>query len=124
MLVSTTQLISLVSRLLEPYAHQGHGVYMDRHCSSPAWFPKSLDVGFVPVGTAQKNCKNLPKVFAPTNILKGQCMFRRKSRILATKWKDVRNVITLSCKNKALMWEAHPVRRVCHNHETFKPETV
>ena len=62
---------SLLTCLLSPFANKGHRVFMDRRYSSPVIFKKLCDIGFYPVGIANKNCKNLRIEFKNKKLKKG-----------------------------------------------------
>ena len=88
----------IVCRLLQPFEKKSHRVFMDRHYSSPTLFKQLLEKEFYPVGTVMSNRKYLPKEFSATDPLKkGEKIARiGNGNILATKWKDKRDVLTLS----------------------------
>ena len=96
-------MLDLVPRILAPYAQKNHRVFMDRRYSSPALFRKLLSLGFLPVGTVQSYRKNLPTVFKDTKLKKGERVAKQCDEMLATEWKDVRDVFMLSTISNGVM---------------------
>ena len=94
----------LVTHILPPLEGRDFKVFMDRRYGSPELFIKLLEKKFYPVGTVVKICKNMPKVFEKSPK-KGEVINRRKGQLLATKWKDKRNVYILSTADRAEMVE-------------------
>ena len=69
------------------------------------------------------NRRNLPGDFAQ-NLQKGERVARQCGDILATKWKDKRDVITLSSVDADVMIDTTNPRSRFHDHQVMKPQTV
>lgn len=115
----------VVCRLLQPFEGKNHRVFMDRHYSSPSLFKQLLEKGFYPVGTVMSNRKHLPKEFSTTKLKKGEKITRvSNGNILATKWKDKRDVYTLSTIDDDVMVNTTNAKSAYHDHERWKPRSV
>ena len=115
----------LVTRILQPFEGKNFKVFMDRRYSSPELFTKLLEKKFYPVGTVVKSRKNMPKAFEKS-LKKGEVINRRKGQLLATKWKDKRDVYILSTADRAEMLETGGERddRAGGDHESVKPASI
>lgn len=112
----------LVNRLLEPFEGNNYKIFMDRRYSSPDLFVQLLEKGFYPVGTVMKNRRNMPKRFKVVRLKRGEFVNRRKGKLLATRWKDKRDVFMLSTIHKAVMVDTEQEAR--GDHQTIKPASV
>ncbi|KAJ8878981.1 hypothetical protein PR048_019587 [Dryococelus australis] len=74
---------------------------MDRFYTSPALFTMLWENKTLAMVTAMKNRTGLPAIFKTAKLKKGETIFRRKDYILAMKWRDTRDVLCLSTKQKA-----------------------
>ncbi|XP_049938751.1 piggyBac transposable element-derived protein 4-like [Schistocerca serialis cubense] len=103
--VNTTprQILVDILRLLSDSSllNKGHTVYLDRFYSSPELFQQLAEKGTGAVGTVNKSRKGLPKDLVSAKLKKGEMSFRRKDNVLAMKWKDKRDVYTLSTRHQA-----------------------
>lgn len=116
--------IALVSRILEPFSHNNHRVFMDRRYSSPTLFKKLLEMGFYPVGTVMSNRKHLPAEFKTSKLKKGERIAKRCEGMLTTKWKDKRDVFMISTVDPDTMVDTANERARHHDHEILKPASV
>ncbi|XP_047100317.1 piggyBac transposable element-derived protein 4-like [Schistocerca piceifrons] len=94
---------AVILRLLSDSSllNKGHTVYLDRFYSSPELFQQLAEKGTGAVGTVNKSRKGLPKDLVSATLKKGEMSFRRKDNVLAMKWKDKRDVYTLSTRHQA-----------------------
>ncbi|XP_047103305.1 piggyBac transposable element-derived protein 4-like [Schistocerca piceifrons] len=94
---------AVILRLLSDSSllNKGHTVYLDRFYSSPELFQQLAEKGTGAVGTVNKSRKGLPKDLVSAKLKKGEMSFRRKDNVLAMKWKDKRDVYTLSTRHQA-----------------------
>ena len=96
---------------------------MDRRYSSPILFKYLLASDIYAVGTVMKNRINLPPEFRQdTRLQKGQRIARVANDILATRWRDKRDVHILSTINSDTLVDTDGGRQHLGEHETLKPE--
>ena len=115
---------ALVTRLLERFQGKNYRVFMDRRYSSPLLFKELLEKGLYPVGTVMANRKYLPVQFKDKRLKKGERICKTAHNILATKWKDKRDVFTLSTIDNDVMVDTTNARSGHHDHEVMKPQSV
>ncbi|XP_067945022.1 piggyBac transposable element-derived protein 4-like [Watersipora subatra] len=115
---------ALLTRVLGPFSIKGHRVFMDRRYSSSVIFKKLREMDFYPVGTVNKNRKHLPIEFKNKKLKKGERITKQCGDILATMWKDVRDVYTLSTVDEDAMINTNTQGPRYGNHETLKPASV
>ena len=88
-----------VSRLIENIRHRNH-IFMDRRYSS-LLFRALQGGGMFAVGTVMKNRTYIPPEFEDdTGLQKGERIARVANNILATRWKNKRDVHMLSTINR------------------------
>jgi hypothetical protein len=90
----------LVKGLLANFVNKNHRVSMDRRFSSPLLFKDLLQLGFYPNGTCMKNRKGLPVQFKHRKLRRGEMLGLMSDGVLATKWRDRRDVYMLSTAEK------------------------
>lgn len=91
---------ALYKRLLDKYLNKGHTVYMDRFYSSPTVFDFLWSKNTKAVGTCMRNRKELPQQVVNKKLKKDESVFMRRDHLLCLKWKDKRDVLTLSSVHK------------------------
>lgn len=118
-----SSIVTLYGRLLSEYLGKGHVIYMDRFYSSPAVFDYLWQNNTQAVGTCVANRKELPKTVIKTKLETGEVTFMRRHHLLCLKWKDKRDVLSLSTVHKMGMSEVSvkarggPVKK-------FKPDVI
>lgn len=118
-----SSIVTLYGRLLSEYLGKGHVIYMDRFYSSPAVFDYLWQNNTQAVGTCVANRKQLPKTVIKTKLETGEVTFMRRDHLLCLKWKDKRDVLSLSTVHKMGMSEVSvkarggPVKK-------FKPDVI
>lgn len=94
---------SVITTLLKQYYKKGHIVYMDNWYTSPTLlkYLSSKKVGAC--GTVKANRKGMPNLCK--KLKRGECKLAitKKSKILACKWEDKRDVLMLSTIHKHQM---------------------
>ncbi|XP_067947145.1 piggyBac transposable element-derived protein 4-like [Watersipora subatra] len=109
----------LLTCVLSPFANKGHRMLMDRRYSLPVIFKKLREMSCY---TINKNRPHLPIEFKNKKLKKGECVAKQCGDILATMWKDVRDVFTLSTVD-AMINTSTPEPRYS-NYEMLKPASV
>nr|KAG5702575.1 hypothetical protein BaRGS_003735 [Batillaria attramentaria] len=89
-------------RLMDPLLHKGYHVYMDNYyCYEPLCNHLAGHGATMVCGTARKDGQTLPKKdFVNIPIEKGRLDYRRKDQVVLTKWRDKRDVLSLSTMDK------------------------
>lgn len=111
---------SVVNKLLANYLDKGHTIYMDNFYNSVHLARSLYSRKTHVVGTLRKNRKDNPKVVIGTKLRKGESVFRRSGNVLVQKWKDKREVLTISTKHKASFGEVESKR----GNVKVKPLTI
>ena len=71
-----------------------HVVYCDNFFSSPALFTDLLEENIMAVGTVRTNRKGFPRDLAQVKLKEqGECEMRQNGELVATAWKDKKQVI-------------------------------
>jgi len=97
---------SVVNRLCDKIKGKGHCVYMDRWFSSPKIFDHLWGCKTKAVGTVMSNRKEMPKQAFSGKLKKGEKISRQRDRLLAIKWKDIRDVFFLTTAHEDVLVEA------------------
>jgi len=87
---------SLVFRLMEPYLNKGHHIYMDNYYNSVALSSKLLAQKTHSTGTLRNNRRGNPKEVTSAKLKRGEHIWRRNNEIYVSKWKDKRDVLSIS----------------------------
>ncbi|KAK7504155.1 hypothetical protein BaRGS_00004459 [Batillaria attramentaria] len=92
----------VVLRLMDPLLHKGYHVYMDNYyCYEPLCNHLAGHGATMVCGTARKDGQTLPKKdFVNIPIEKGRLDYGRKDQVVLTKWRDKRDVLSLSTMDK------------------------
>lgn len=111
---------AVVKQLLDGYLGKGHIIYIDNFYTSVslAEFLISKDTGMV--GTLRVNRKGNPRNMLNKKIKKGESIWKRKGKVVVTKWKDKRDVRMISTCHKHKMIKINPKRGA----EKCKPQCV
>lgn len=110
----------IVYELMKNYIEKGHTVYMDSFYNSVR-LAKSLYKDKTHIaGILRGNRRGNPKLVSETKIKTGESIFNRKGNVLVQKWKDKRDVLTISTKHKATLQEVVSKRGI----KKIKPLTV
>ncbi len=86
----------IVLRLMNPYLDRGHHLFMDNFYNSVSLSTLLLTRNTHTTGTLRSNRKNNPKDVVSAKLKRGQYIWKRSGDIYVTKWKDKRDVLTLS----------------------------
>lgn len=92
----------VVVHLMQPLLRKGYHLYMDNwYCKEPLCNQMAMQEGTMVVGTCRKDGSTLPKrAFVDVPLQRGQMDYRRKDQTVLTKWRDKRDVLTLSTMDK------------------------
>ncbi|KAG8226791.1 hypothetical protein J437_LFUL002837 [Ladona fulva] len=115
----------VVKKLLSDYENVGHAIYMDNFYNSPNLSLDLLKKKIFSTGTLRPSRKGVPKDVMATKLKKGECISPyNEEGLCVTKWKDRREVMTLSTEfggdvvnvtNKRGKEEAKPEQVVHYN---------
>jgi len=110
---------SVVSTLMKPYFHKGHIIYLDNWYTSPTLFKYLSRKKTGGCGTVKINRKGMPKLYQ--KLKPGECVYgiSKKSKLLALKWKDKRDVFMLSSIHNHKMKIINTPRKT-----TSKPNSI
>ena len=112
---------SVVDRLCDKIKGKGHCVYMDRWFSSPKIFDHLWGCKTKAVGTVKSNRKEMPKHAFFEKLKEGEKISRQWDHLLATKWKDIRDVFFLTTAHEDALVAAPSSRGA---HHKMKPSAV
>lgn len=87
---------NIVLRLMDPYLSKGHHVYMDNYYNSIRLSERLLQSQTHTTGTLRSNRKGNPKDVIAKKLKKGELMWQRKGDIYISKWKDKRDVLSIT----------------------------
>ncbi|CAK1591112.1 unnamed protein product [Parnassius mnemosyne] len=90
------QTIKIVTDLLDDYLNKGYKVYTDNYYNSVELTRKMSANKTYLCGTLQSTRKGNPKVVTSAKLKKGEMIWRRKGEVAVCKWKDKRDVLTIS----------------------------
>ena len=96
---------AVVFELLKDYLDKGHIVYLDNFYNSVPLAEKLLRRKTYIVGTLREQRIGNPKNLLKTKLKKGEAVWRRKGKVVVTKWKDKRDVRMISSMHKHAMKE-------------------
>jgi hypothetical protein len=91
----------IVKRLLDKLTNKGHTVYVDRFYTSVPLVEELAKANTGLIGTVMKSRKGLPEALKEAKIKKGEQVFCQKKNVLALRWRDKRDVWTLSSRHTA-----------------------
>lgn len=94
--VKSSKVDSLVLRLMKPYLDKGHHIYMDNFYNSATLSNKLMSQKTHITGTLRSNRRENPKEVTTAKLQRGEIIWRRSNDIYVLKWKDKREVLTIS----------------------------
>lgn len=86
----------IVLRLMDPYLDKGHHLFMDNFYNSVSLSSLLLSRNTHTTGTLRSNRKNNPKDVVSAKLKRGEFIWKRSGEVYVTKWKDKRDVLTLT----------------------------
>jgi len=110
---------SVITTLMKQYYKKGHIVYMDNWYTSPTLLKHLSSKKVGACGTVKANRKGMPNLCK--KLKRGECKLAitKKSKILACKWKDKRDVLMLSTIHK------HQMKKINKNDKLqIKPNCI
>lgn len=87
---------AVVLKLMEPYLNRGHHLYMDNYYNSVDLSHTLLSYKTHSTGTLRSNRKPSPKCIVSKKLAKGEMIWRRTGNVYVTKWKDKRDVLSIT----------------------------
>ncbi|CAH2014457.1 unnamed protein product [Acanthoscelides obtectus] len=111
---------SLVLRLLEPFLDKGHHIYMDNFYNSVQLSEILLQRKTHSTGTLRSNRKGNPKEVTGAKLKSGQHIWRRKGNVYVSKWRDKRDILSITTGYKPELVET--ANR--YGHKKTKPLMV
>lgn len=96
----------IVLRLMEPYLDKGHHLFMDNFYNSVALSSLLLTRNTHTTGTLRSNRKNNPKEVVSAKLKRGEHVWKRSGEVYVNKWKDKRDVLTISTAHHPKLIEA------------------
>jgi len=95
---SSSKVNDLVIRLMKPFLNKGHHLFMDNFYNSVGLSKILLENKTHTTGTLRSNRKLNPKQITGKNIRlkKGDHIFKRKGPIYVSRWKDKRDIFTIT----------------------------
>ncbi|XP_054259854.1 piggyBac transposable element-derived protein 4-like [Macrosteles quadrilineatus] len=89
----------VVMKLMENYLHKGHAVFLDNFYNSVDLAETLLEHQTNMCGTLQADRSANPQVVVQAKLKKGEYISRQKGDVTVMKWRDKRNVLTISTTN-------------------------
>ncbi|KAJ6640514.1 PiggyBac transposable element-derived protein 4 [Pseudolycoriella hygida] len=86
----------LVKTLMAPYLDKGHKLFMDNFYNSVSLSKYLLSKNTHVTGTLRANRKQNPKEVIQAKLKKGVMIWRRNGEVYVTKWRDKRDVLSIS----------------------------
>lgn len=86
----------IVLHLMEPYLGNGHHLYMDNFYNSVCLSTHLLSKKTHSTGTLRSDRKGNPKEVTESKLKKGEINWRRSGNVYVTKWKDKRDVLSIT----------------------------
>jgi hypothetical protein len=111
----------VVDRLCDKIKGRGHSVYMDRWFSSPKIFDHLWSCKKKAVGIVMSNRKEMSKQAFSVKLKKGEKIASQRDHLLAIKWKDTRDVFSLTSDHEDEVVEAPSSMGA---HHKIQPTTV
>lgn len=103
---SNSKTQNIVFRLMDPYLDKGHHIYMDNYYNSVKLSTLLLDRKTHSTGTLRSNRKQNPKEVTSKKLKKGELIWKRKDEVYVTKWKDKREVLSITTAHHPQLVEA------------------
>lgn len=86
----------IVETLMQPYLDKGHHLFMDNFYNSVTLSNYLLSKKTHITGTLRADRKYNPKEVVAAKLKKGEIIWRRNGEVYVTKWKDKRDVLSIS----------------------------
>lgn len=86
----------IVKTLMTPYLDKGHNLFMDNFYNSLNLSTYLLSKQTHVTGTLRANRKYNPKEVIEAKLKKGEIIWRRNGEVYVTKWKDKRDVLSIT----------------------------
>ena len=90
------QTAAVVLKLMNPFLNKGYHVFTDNNYNSVALTEFLSKQGMYLTGTLRKDRKGNPKAVTAAKLKKGEMIWRIKDDVSVCKWKDKRDVFTIS----------------------------
>ena len=101
----TSKTSSLVLRLIQPYLSKGHHLFMDNFYNSIELSKELLKHKTHTTGTLRSNRKGNPKEVTSKKLKKGEHIWRGRGQIYVSKWRDKRDVLSITTNHHPEMVE-------------------
>ena len=101
----TSKTSSLVLRLMKPYLNKGHHLFMDNFYNSIKLSKELLKHKTHTTGTLRFNRKGNPKEVTSKKLKRGEHVWRRNGPIYVSKWRDKRDVLSITTNHHPEMVE-------------------
>ena len=101
----TSKTSSLVLRLIQPYLSKGHHLFMDNFYNSIELSKELLRHKTHTTGTLRSNRKGNPKEVTSKKLKKGEHIWRGRGQIYVSKWRDKRDVLSITTNHHPEMVE-------------------
>lgn len=92
----TSKTSSLVLRLMQPYLNKGHHLFMDNFYNCVELSKELLKHKTHTTGTLRPNRKGNPQEVTSKKLKKGEYIWRRRGQIYVSKWRDKRDVLSIT----------------------------
>ena len=90
------QTVAVMLKLMNPFLNKGYHVFTDNDHNSVALTEFLSKPGTYLTGTLRKDRKGNPKAVTVAKLKKGEMIWRIKDDVSICKWKDKRDVLTIS----------------------------
>ncbi|XP_046674860.1 piggyBac transposable element-derived protein 4-like [Homalodisca vitripennis] len=100
----------VVRKLMQNYLGKGHIIFLDNFYNSVDLAEYLMTNQTNMCGTLQSNRVGNPQVVVQTKLKKGECVSRQRGDVTVMKWRDKRNVLTISTSNGPEMEETRTKR--------------
>ena len=90
------QTAAVVLKLMNPFLNKGYHVFTENYYNSVALTEFLSKQGMYLTGTLRKDRKGNPKAVTAAKLKKGEMIWRIKDDVSVYKWKDKRDVLTIS----------------------------
>lgn len=87
---------NIVLQLMQPYLNKGHHLFMDNFYNSVDLSTHLLSKKTHTTGTLRSNRRSNPKDVVNAKLKKGEFTWQRLGNVYVTKWKDQRDVLSIS----------------------------
>ncbi|KAG4077287.1 hypothetical protein HA402_009916 [Bradysia odoriphaga] len=116
----TSKTAKIVLQLMQPYLDKGHHLYMDNFYNSVTLSTHLLSKQTHTTGTLRSDRKDNPKSVVHAKLKKGEINWQRCGDVYVNKWKDKRDVLTISTAHHP----KHVETKNRHGQSKLKPQDV